>query len=189
MEANSQVRSTNIWDHPGSVGGALRMRCHVEETGLSASRCPWVYLHVSKEMSWRRVPQPQLPLLIMPSGSEQISQLNFSQTPNTHTAISKLHRSWKQLGVGRVGFAVIDHWDRIHLPKMLIWVSLHPITQLKFVPWLILMFDCENFKAQPLPICLSPNLGMWIKKSCTFSPLVLERSANFSHSSPIPKSQ
>lgn len=104
MEANNQVVSTIIWGHPGSDRGALRVRCHAEETGLSGSRCPWVYLHVSKEMSWRRGPQPQLPLRVMPSGSEQISQLNFSQTPNTHAAVSKIHRSGKQIRGGKSWF-------------------------------------------------------------------------------------
>lgn len=77
---------------------------------------------VSKEPSWRQVLQPQPPSLMMPGGSKQTSRWAFPKSLIPTKLSAKYTGHWKRLRLGRVGYAVIDHCNRIHLPKMLILI-------------------------------------------------------------------
>lgn len=77
---------------------------------------------VSKEPSWRQVLQPQLPSLMMPGGSKQTSRWAFPKSLIPTKLSAKYTGHWKRLRLGRVGYALIDHCNRIHLPKMLILI-------------------------------------------------------------------
>lgn len=61
--------------------------------------------------------QPQPPSLMMPSGSKQTSQLSLSH--NTHKP-SAPHIGHLTLKIGESWSCSSNHWNRIHLPKMLI---------------------------------------------------------------------
>lgn len=100
------------------TGGALWMRHHVGER--EARRHQGDDVWVSKEPSWRQVLQPQLPSVMMPGGSKRTSRWAFPNFLIPRKLSAKYTGHWKWLRLGRAGYAVIDHCNRIHLPNMLI---------------------------------------------------------------------